>query len=372
MKKIMQFIHGMTMGGAETLVKDYLLNLNKKEYELVLLVMKKYNTLYEKILEAHGIKVIYIDKETKLSKKNNIVSRIINYIKRYITVKKVINIEEPDILHIHLPIESYVKFAKPKKPIKIFSTIHSAPQELYNNTYKRQKELKAAKWLVKNYNMRFIVLHNDMRKEINKMFNVDNSIILNNGIDFKRFENPKLKMDIRRELNIPENAFVVGHVGRFSKVKNHNFLIDVFNEINKKNENSFLLMIGNGREINCIENRLHKLQLDNKYLILKDRIDIPDLMNAMDVFIFPSTYEGLGIVLIEAQKMKLPCFKSDVVPNYAIISNLVTTLSLDDNPYIWADKVLNYKYPAKININEKEWDIKMVVQKLEKIYQDKI
>lgn len=367
--KIMHFIHGMSMGGAETLVKDYLMNFDSNENELILLALEKYNTPYEKVIENNNIKTIYINNGIKKNNKS-VISKIKNKIVEYNKVKKIIDKENPDILHYHLPLDTYIKYAKPKKNIKIFSTIHNEPKTLYYKSLKGRIELLAAKWLVKNYNMRFIVLHDEMRKEINKIFKVNNSIVVNNGIDFNRFKSNNNKNKNRKKLGIPEDAMVIGHIGRFSYQKNQNFLVEIYNEIYKKNKNSFLLMVGKGSDKDYIINKLKELKLNN-YLILEDRTDIPELLSCMDYFVFPSNYEGLGIVLIEAQKMKVPCFKSNKVPEYSNISNIMTTISLEEKPELWAHKILEYKPPKNVVLNDKEWDIKEVVKKLERIYLDK-
>lgn len=372
--KVMHVIHGLNTGGAETLVKEYALKLDKKKFDVTVLCMNRINNSpFEKLLKDNNINVIYISDYQKNYNKKGMFFKIINIIQKYMLVKKIIHKEMPDILHTHLPINNYIKFSKPKKGTKIIHTVHNEPKYLWpKNNSKRQKDLNAANWLVKNYNMRFIVLHDEMKNEINTMFGVNNSIVLNNGIDFYRFENVKDKNEKRKELNIPNNAFVIGHIGRFNYQKNHEFLIKVFAEIYKKNKSSFLLMIGTGEEKERIISKLDELGLKNNYLILENRMDIPDLLNVMDVFMFPSRYEGLGIALIEAQKMNLPCFISDRVPKSAIISNLVTKLSLDLSPSEWANIILEYELPQNICLNDKDWDMKEVIRKLENIYLDKI
>lgn len=371
--KVMLVIHGLNTGGAETLVKEYALNLNKRTFNVVVLCFEHFKeSPYEDLLQQNGVKLIYVCDFMKNYNKRGFY-RYFNYIYRYLLVKKIIQHEAPDILHTHLAINSYIKFSKPKKGTRVLHTVHSEPSKIWDfNKKKSKKDFLAAKWLVKHYNMRFICLHKDMKNEVDKMFNVSNSIILNNGIDFTKFENPKSKNAIRKELHIPENAFVIGHVGRFSKVKNHIFLLDIFKEIYNKNNNSFLLMVGSGGEKDSIIKQLKSLKLDNNFLILENRMDIPDILNAMDLFVFPSLYEGLPISLIEAQKVKLPCFISDSINDLVVISNLVTKISLKESSSKWAKMILNYKYPDFILLNDKDWNIKDNVKKLEKIYMNKI
>ena len=196
------------------------------------------------------------------------------------------------------------------------------------------------------------------------------SCILNNGIDIERYKKVKSKRDTRKELKIPEDAFVIGHVGRFSIAKNHEFLVDLFRKIKVKKENALLLMIGEGELKKVVSVKLRKYGLEDSYLILSSRDDVPELMAAMDIFVFPSQYEGLGMALVEAQESKLPCFVSDKVPEHAVISNMVTWLSLRERVKKWAETILSYHKPERIILNDADWNIREITKKLEQIYLD--
>ena len=150
------------------------------------------------------------------------------------------------------------------------------------------------------------------------MFKINNTEVIRNGIDFNKFRNvEKTKEEIRRELNIPTDAYVVGQVGRFAYQKNPEFTVEVFNKLLKKKPNSYLLLIGRGKQEEDLRKQVNKLGIDNNVQILIGRDDIPSLLKAMDVFMFPSRFEGLGIVLIEAQVSGLPCVTSDNIPEDA-------------------------------------------------------
>lgn len=222
--------------------------------------------------------------------------------------------------------------------------------------------------------MRFICLHDEMRKNVNDLFNVNNSIILNNGIDFSRFNKDKIsnKITLKDKLNIPADAYIVGHIGRFIYEKNHSFLVDIFSKIYSKNKNAFLLMIGDGPKKQEVIEKLNLLKLNDRYLILSNRSDIPDLLGIMDCFVFPSIVEGLPVTLIEAQKMELPCFVSDSITKYITISNLITWLSVKKDCKCWANSIIDYKYPKKVLLNDNAWDMDNIVKKLENIYLDNI
>ena len=363
--KIMHFIHDLSTGGAETLVKDYALNFDRAKNDVVILCFSHAKgSPYEKLLTDAGVRVICVEDYLHFGK-------IFNKVFRLVLVRKIIRRESPEILHTHLFVNRHVKFAKPALGTKIFCTVHSEPIMLWpSNDSKRRKDFKALKWLLKHYSVRFVVLHDDMKREVDGMFGVLNSIVLNNGVDVSKFKNRKNADIMRDELKIPRDAFVVGHVGRFSASKNHNFLAVVFQKVEEKNKDVILLMVGNGDEKKDIENKLRECGLGSKYLILSNRSDVPDILSAMDVFVFPSLYEGLPISLIEAQEVGLPCFVSDAAPKQSIISNLVTRLPLEAGPGKWAETILNYKKPEKIILHDEDWDIKKITKQLEKIYEE--
>lgn len=363
MLKIIHFIPGLTMGGAETLVKDYALGLDKSKFDVTVLCSIKWGAPYEKLLQEAGIRTVYINDYTK-RKPKNLFEKFIIQQKRFHFVKKFFETENPDVIHVHLGLLQYIKFSKPK--CKIFYTVHNEPSWVWD---KNKREENAAKWLLKNCNFTFITLHEEMKREVDERFNVKNSLILNNGINFERFNIEVDKSLFRQKLNISEKAFVVGHVGRFINQKNHSFLVDIFAEIKKQNPAAFLLMIGDGELKNQISQKLDTLGFEKDYLILSNRTDIPKLMKIMDVFVFPSNFEGLPVVLIETQLSKLKSIVSENVTKSVVVSNLIKYKSLSDTAKSWADTVLNFQVPQVEYYGIENWDMKNVVKKLEEFYE---
>lgn len=206
----------------------------------------------------------------------------------------------------------------------------------------------------------------------NKAFDEGKVVIFNNAINLDKFKyNEEKRKEIRKKLNIKNDTFVIGHIGRFVAQKNHTFLIDIFNEMHKENENSVLLLIGQGTLQNEIKEKVDKLGLANSVKFIGQVTNANDYYNAMDVFVLPSIYEGLGMVLIEAQANELPCIASTEVPKEAKISNQIEYIELDKNPSYWAKRILN-KNRSKVNFeyNEKieKYNIKNVVGELENEY----
>lgn len=361
MTKVIEFIPSLPMGGAETLVKDYVLNLDKSKFLPIVLCEKKTGAPYEQLIKDAEIRVVFLNDFTKRKPKNRL-EKFLMQKKTCLLLKKFLKKEKPDVLHVHLKLLQYVKFAKPS--CKIFYTVHNEPDKIFAN----KKEENAAKWLLRKRDFIFITLHERMKNQIDKLFGINSSLILNNGINFERFNVSVDKTKFKNQLEIPENSFVVGHIGRFVEQKNHFFLVDIFNEIHRLKANAFLLMIGDGELKSQVSEKLNSLGLKNNYLILSNRTDIPELMKIMDVFVFPSKFEGLGIVLIEAQKSRLKCIASEEVPPAAKVSNLVKFKSLSDSAKSWADEALNFTVQKPEYYGIENWDMKNVIKKLEGFY----
>lgn len=370
-KKVLQFIHGLPMGGAETLVKEYCLKLDKEKYDVSVLCFYQYHTPYETLLEEAGIKVTYINDISDHTKEGHFrkLDKLRLYLRRIFYVKAYVKKEAPDIIHTHLNNNTYVWLAKPKKGTRIFHSVHSEPKELWDQSFDSRIDQYAAKKLIKTYGMRFITLHEEMKDEINTMFGVQDSEVLNNGIDFSWFECALPKKQVREREHIPQDAFVIGHTGRFNENKNQDFLVDIFNEIHQKNPKAYLLMIGKGDTLPEIEAQLQRLGLEKNCQILSYRTDVPNLLSAMDCFVFPSKYEGLGIALIEAQKMKLPCVVSSTIPGAAEISNLVKRMDLTLSAKEWAAEIEKFSVQTVEYHGLEEWDMNRVIKKLETIYE---
>lgn len=174
------------------------------------------------------------------------------------------------------------------------------------------------------------------------MFGSIEFTVLNNAIDAERYAyDEKKRKEIRAELSIPENALVIGHVGRFAPPKNHTFIVDLFDRITKMRNDSVLLLVGDGDLKAGIEEKVKILGLSDKVVFTGLRSDVDRLLQAMDVFLFPSVYEGLPLSIIEAQAAGLPCLISDKVPDECRITDCVQQLSLDDPIEIWIQAVLN-------------------------------
>lgn len=176
--------------------------------------------------------------------------------------------------------------------------------------------------------------------------------LIRNAIDLDKFiYNNSLVVEQKLKL-FCENAFVIGHIGRFSYQKNHEFLINTFYEIQKKNDRARLLLIGEGLLYENIRNLVCKLNIENKVKFVEFTTEVHKYYQIMDVFVLPSLFEGLALVCIEAQASGLKCFFSENITKEAKVSALVKFLPLNKSVNDWAEQILSVEgYKRK---NDKE------------------
>lgn len=168
--------------------------------------------------------------------------------------------------------------------------------------------------------------------------------VLPNAIDTAAFAyRPEARARLRKELDVPEDAFVVGHVGRFMYQKNHEFLVRVFAVLAAREPKAVLLLIGGGELEPSIRGRVEALGLEKRVIFTGVRSDVNELYSAMDVFCLPSFYEGMPVVAWEAQANGVPCVLSDRITREAVVNENVHMLPLEAGAEHWADRMMRQK-----------------------------
>lgn len=205
---------------------------------------------------------------------------------------------------------------------------------------------------------------------------VDNITVINNAIQAQKYRySEETRKKIRDELQV-ENEILIGHVGRFHQTKNHVLIIKVFSEILKLNSSAKLVLVGEGNtKEDIIQLAKEEKVFDNIYFLGK-RMDVNELLQGMDVFLFPSLFEGLAISLVEAQAADLPCVISDTISKSTVLTDKIVALSLDDAPDKWAKAVLDsarkWKREDRIAlIEDKGFDIEENARKLKNYLSEK-
>lgn len=195
--------------------------------------------------------------------------------------------------------------------------------------------------------------------------------ILNNAIDTKQFlYNEDIRLKYRRNLGL-EDCFVLGHVGRFTYQKNHEMIIDMFKKVCDRVENARLILVGDGPLKKDIYEKATKNNILDKILFLGRRSDVANLMQAMDVFLLPSRFEGLGFVLIEAQSTGLKCLASEFVPKETKITSLIEYLPYNIDE--WYEKIIlyvdGYKRTSKVDkIINQGYSLEEQIKQIEELY----
>lgn len=171
---------------------------------------------------------------------------------------------------------------------------------------------------------------------------------IHNAVDLDVYRySEENRIHVRNEFNIAESQLVVGHIGRFNQQKNHKFLIEVFAELLKKVPNAVLMLVGKGEKRAEIEQQITELGIEKSVIFTGVRSDVPALLSAMDVFVFPSFYEGMPNTVIEAQATGLPCVIADTITEEAGVTDCVHFKSLADSAEEWAHTALSLLVDCK-------------------------
>ncbi|MBE5925447.1 MAG: glycosyltransferase family 1 protein [Lachnospiraceae bacterium] len=359
--KIAHIVGGLHSGGVEAVIYNYFSHINMDSFEVHIISNSPSVKECEDSFRKLGF-IIHVLPERKKDFVGNLKQTI-----------KIFKENNFDILHSHMNLNSfYHTFLGALTGIKV-RIAHSHLVEFPSNPV--AKTVAGIKKLLnKMFANRYFACGETAGAYLFGKKNVKNGnvYILKNAIDINNFlYNEDTRNLIRTELNIG-NRFCIGHVGRFTEQKNHTMLIDIFKEFHKLKPDSILILIGTGELENEIKSKVNNYKLNDSVKFLGVKNDIYKYYQAMDAFLFPSIYEGLGIVLVEAQSASLPCFSSDVVPHEAKVSELVEFYSLSMNVREWAENINNYNYQPRIcmksTILNAGYEIDSAAKELEKWY----
>ncbi len=281
-----------------------------------------------------------------------------------------------DILHIHGTDEPYVSKTAKAAGIKHivlhshtpeYSELHISALRLFLKKHFRIQNIKNSDYI--------IGCSKNVLKSLNLSFK-KKTLIINNSIETSTFSFSEFnRAQVRKELGINEEI-LIGHVGRFSKVKNHIFLINLFNYLKKNNQNIKLALIGVGEELETIKKQVYQLGITKDVLFLLEKPDVFRFLSAFDLFVFPSFFEGMSMSLIEAQTNGLQCVVSSNISDDSFVTDLIYACSLSDPISSWSyciQKCIdNIQNVDRITYYEKVldagYDLNMQLSKLKKLY----
>ena len=206
-----------------------------------------------------------------------------------------------------------------------------------------------------------------------KAITQQNYYMIPNGVDLKRFEfDVNKRNQMRMTLGIKEDMMILGHIGRLSTPKNHKFLLDVFNQYHKINSNSKLLLVGDGELFESIKQHINQLDISDAVIMTGSKQNTEDYYQIMDIFLFPSLWEGLPVSVVEAQANGLQCIISDVITRDVDLTALIQYLPLDEK--LWLDAIIEAHKKKRIGLTSENrvrlqpFDAITVANKLQEFY----
>lgn len=356
MLRILQVVTMMNRGGLETLLMNYYRHIDRRKIQFDFLVHRNNECDYDSEIKELGGMIYHLPRLNPFSLKyRNQLRVFFNEHKEY----KIVHVHQDcfDSLILKIAKQCNIPIRIAHSHVNNFDFDLKLPIRLfYRQTIPRYAthlmacSQSAGKW----------------------MFGKHDFTILPNAIDVDSYEyDIDTRKKIRDDFGFSENDFIIGHVGRFYPPKNHLFIIKVFQYISQINNKAKLLFVGDGPLRKKIEEEVKDRNLFDKVIFTGVRKDINILLQGMDVFIFPSLYEGLGIVSIEAQTSGLPVIASNRVPLESDITGHCTFLKLG-NPEYWANQILLQDISKRQScIKESKnagYDIKQATSKLQKFY----
>ena len=344
MIRVLHVVTYMGRGGLETMLMNYYRHIDRSKVQFDFLVHREFEADYDEEIKSLGGRIYH-------------VSRLVPWSRRYKAELRRFFRTHPEykIVHVHQDCLSSVALQCAKEcgiPVRIAHS-HNSNQD------------KNIKYLFKRYYMRKIP------ETATELFACGKAAGDCRGLQSLNKFVKKAKK-IKKELDLEKNL-VIGHIGRFNPQKNHKFLIDIFEKCFEKNQKVRLMLIGDGEGRKEIENKVKERGLQDNVIFMGVRRDVPELLQAMDVFVFPSLYEGLPVTMIEEQAAGVPAVISDRVSEECIITkDLVKVEGLEETPEQWAGEILKQvkisKRDRSEEIKKAKYDVETNAKWLEEYY----
>ena len=354
--RVLQVVTHMERGGLESMLMNYYRQIDRTKVQFDFLAHRQERAAYDDEIEALGGKIYRLP-------------RLVPWSKSYLSALDHFFDAHPEyrIVHVHQDCLSSV--------ILLAASQHHVPVRIahsHNANQDRNLKYPIKLWYRREIPQYATQLFACGRDAGDWMFGGAPYQIVPNAIDAAAYVyDPGKRAAVRQQLGLAD-ALVIGHVGRFNPQKNHPFLLEMFAALLQTEPNAVLLLVGGGVDMPKIQARARALGIADRVRFLGVRSDVADLMQAMDVFVFPSLYEGLGIALIEAQAAGLPCIVSDSIPQEAYLTNLVDTVALSASPEVWAQKILARRGTPRTDrhaeIAAHGFDITTEAEKLQEFY----
>lgn len=346
--RILYVLRKLDYGGIASIVMNYYRHIDKKKFHIDFIVSSLENKKYES--------------EIKKSSTIFVLPDIIDIKKYRKQLQTIINENEYDMMHCHLNGLNFIPLsvAKRKIPIRI-SHCHTSSNKkdglrhIVKTICKVFSKVGATHYFACSCKAGYWMFGKSYEK----------GYLVSNAIDLLPYHfKEKKRIELRKQYDCM-NKYVIGHVGRFIKLKNHNKIISIFLEILKVKPEALLFLVGDGPLKEKIIQKVNQLEISDKVVFSGNIDNVAEIMQIFDIFILPSYYEGLPLVAIEAQISNLNCFLTDTITLETKIIPNTTFLHLKDD---WAKNILNTKLNKRKSIYCEEFDIQVQVRKLENLY----
>ncbi|MCL7746072.1 glycosyltransferase family 1 protein [Halalkalibacter alkaliphilus] len=345
--KVLHVVGAMNRAGTETMLMNVFRNVNRTKVQFDFISYSQEDAHYDEEIKQLGGKVI------KLSNTQSI-KEMIEVMKKH---------GPYDVVHSHTLFHCGIaniaaKLAGVKVRIAHAHTTLDKSDSLIRKLY-----IHSMRTVISGVSTKLLACSNQAGSYLfgNKVVNSKKYSFFPNLIEYSTFlgDHKHAVTRFKKEAQL-EDSFVIGHIGRFIEPKNHTFLLDILKSTLNKNSNTKLLLVGDGDLRKQIEEEAKAKGLYEHIRFVGLRDDIHTMLHSMDVFVFPSIYEGLGLVLLEAQACKVPCIVSEAIqPEADLHMNLLTKLKLADGPDIWAEKILE----AANKVEKKKLDVTEAFEK---------
>ena len=339
--KVLHIVGGMDVGGTETMLMNLYREVHK-EIQFDFISYYKNEAYYDNEIKKLGGSVIRITSPSEAGQFKSIIN-LYNIAKR----------GKYDIVHAHTLFNCgnamlASKLAKSKVRIS-----HAHTNLDLNRSKMKKMYFSIMRKFIKYFSTDFMACSNSAGIYLfgEDIVNNKKYKVLPNYVYYKRIINSNECDNIRKEMIFKDDDIIVGHIGRFVDAKNHDFLIEVVKKMINKDSRIKLILVGDGPLKKNIEKKVMELGISDNVFFLGLRKDVDLILNTCDIFIFPSIYEGLGLVMLEAQASGLPCLVSEAIqPEADLGIGLVKQIKLDDGIDKWADEAL--KLIGKKNNNK--------------------
>jgi glycosyltransferase involved in cell wall biosynthesis len=340
--RILHVVGGMNRAGVETWLVHVLRHVDRTRFHMDFLVHSEYSGALDAEIREMGSDVIPCLYPRQPIRYARNFARIVRQHGPY------------DILHSHVHHYSGVVVLLARRagiPHRVVQSHIDTSSRDTNATVSRRAYLRSMQWLIRRYATRTIAASIPAGRSLfgHDWEPGDSSRVLRYGIDLESFDLDLDPAAIRDSLGLPDGAFVVGHIGRFAHQKNHEFLIELFGKVRSACPEAYLLLVGDGELRHDIERQVESIGLGERVVFAGERGDVPRLLTgAMDVFVFPSRFEGLPVALLEAQAAGLPCVVSDTIAEDAtVIPSLVQRLTLGAPVDEWVSAIVHARGAPK-------------------------